>query len=320
MVKLMAFFNKHPLAARQRSALSPPDWRKGWQKLTVHLQPWSQTASSNRRNIVLVNGILLLLIAYNLARLTWLALPTPPQEEAPSLAITADTLTNRVTPVPGNHSITAQEMASWHLFGDASAIAEQMPMDIAPQTSLALSLRGVIATRDKKTARAIIADSTGNENFYAIDAAVPGGAVLKEVHADRVILSRGGSYETLMLPKDEMEFGAPPLPVAVPDGAMLGEYRDALINRPETLADRIQPVPVNEGGKFIGYRFMSPHDPALLARLGMEPGDIVTAVNGMPLDNPLKGMQVLRSLSVENEIRVDTLRNGTPRSFILRMN
>lgn len=327
----MYFFKKNPNSTLSRVSLTSLNWQRPGGFLLVLsqslLNPLLQRATSNLRTIVWINGLLLLLIAYNLAKLTWLVLPTPPQEDAPPLAVMFNAQVNQSPQVTaGNVLITPQDIANWHLLGEANAVSSAMNVvENAPQTSLALTLRGIIASRDRKTARAIIGDSSGTENFYALDAPVPGGAVLKEIHADRVILSRGGGHETLLLPKDEMEgaggqLGTLPLPVATPDTAMMEEYRDALKNHPETLADRIQPMPVHEGGKFVGYRFLSSRDPTLLSRLGMQPGDIVTAVNGTQLDNPLKGMQVLRGISAEDEIRVDTLRNGTPRSFILRMN
>ena len=332
MAKIMAFFKKHSPAGAQDNFMSPVHWQKTGvflrslsQGLLPSLLQRAQRATPNQRAISAVNGILLLLITYHLAKLTWLVLPTPPQEDAPPIAVTLDIPANRSTPGPGNPIITPQDMANWHLLGEVNT-ALPIEVEDAPETSLALTLSGVVASRDKKTARAIIADSTGVENFYALESQLPGGAVLKEIHADRVILSRGGAHETLLLPKDELDaddgqqFGAPPLPVATPDEAMMDEYRDALQNHPETLADRIQPMPVHKEGKFVGYRFLSPRDPTLLTRLGMQPGDIVTAVNGTQLDNPLKGMQVLRGISAEDEIRVDTLRNGASRSFILRMN
>lgn len=332
----MAFFKKNPDSTiPPRVALTSLNWqRPGALLLSLSpslFQPLLQRATGNLRAILWVNGALLLLITYNLAKLTWLAFPTPPQEDPPPpLAVMINPSANQPAlsqATAGNAPITPQDIANWHLLGEADAAAASISaVENAPQTSLALNLRGVIASNDKKTARAIIGDSSGAENFYALDAQVPGGAILKEIHADRVILLRGGGHETLMLPKDELggdggEFSVPPLPpVATPDESMLDEYRDALQNHPETLADRIQPIPVHKEGKFVGYRFLSPRDPTLLSRLGMQPGDVVTAVNGAQLDNPLKGMQVLRGISAEDEIRVDTLRNGTPRSFILRMN
>lgn len=328
----MAFFKKNPAFTAPRILQMFRGKRINWPRpggfLWPTLQPILQKATPNLRAIFWVNGLLLVLIAYYSAKLTWQVFPALPQEDAPPLVI-MDNLSNQPSPqaAVGTPTITAQDIANWHLLGEANMVPLNT-VENAPETNLALNLRGIIASRDKKTARAIIADSSGVENFYALDSPVPGGATLKEIHADRVILLRGGGHETLLLPKDGLDGGlggdaaefAPPLPVTNPDESMLDEYRDALQNHPETLADRIQPMPVHQGGKFVGYRFISPRDPTLLSRLGMQPGDIVTAVNGTQLDNPLKGMQVLRGISADDEIRVDTLRNGTPRSFILRMN
>ncbi len=301
-------------SASDAGFMSPAVWRNFALRL---LQP-----SVNRRAIFLLIAILLCLIAYSLARLTWMMLPAPRENGAPppliqpvdQRGVTAGPLVAR-EPSP-------QEMAQWHLFGEMQVINVGAAAQTAPQTSLALNLRGVIASRDKKSARAIIADASGNEQFYAIDAPVAGGATLKEIHADKVILLRNGRYETLLLPKDEIGGeGAPDaaMPMQNSDAAMQ-EFRDTAMNNPQSLMERVRPMPVSEGGRFIGYRFMPNEDPGFLARFGMEPNDIVTSVNGMSLDNPAKGMQVLNSLKTDGEVRVDTVRNGAPRSFVLRMN
>lgn len=309
MIDLMAFV-RNPVKPDGKPLLSPGRWR-AW--VVSLLQP-----AAVGRWVVVVNLVLLALIAYSLAKLTWMLLPAPHEEAtAPPPVITPADAVSDVA----SHTPSPQEMAQWHLFGEVQVINVGAAANAAPQTSLALSLRGVIASRGKTTARAIIADSTGNEQFYAIDAPLPGGATLKEIRADRVILLRDGRYETLLLPKDEMEGeGMPGSAPPPPDAAMMQEFRDTLASNPQSLMERVHPVPVNEGGKFVGYRLLPGQDPTFLARFGMEPNDIVTAVNGMSLDNPAKGMQLLNSLKTEGEVRVETLRNGAPRSFILRMN
>ncbi|MEQ6340333.1 MAG: type II secretion system protein GspC [Gammaproteobacteria bacterium] len=289
-----------------------------WRNFALRLlQP-----SVTRRAVLLLVVILLCLIAYSLARLTWMVLPAPRENGAPPPLIQAVGQRDATAAPVAARKPSHQEMAQWHLFGEIQVINVGAAAEMAPQTSLALNLRGVIASRDKKSARAIIADASGNEQFYAIDAPVPGGATLKEIHADRVILLRDGRYETLLLPKDETSGeGAPGAAMSMPNSdAAMQEFRDAAMSNPQSLMERVRPIPVSEGGKFIGYRFMPNEDPGFLARFGMEPNDIVTSVNGMSLDNPAKGMQVLNSLKTDGEVRVDTVRNGAPRSFVLRMN
>ncbi|MDX1253378.1 MAG: type II secretion system protein GspC [Gammaproteobacteria bacterium] len=305
-------FVRNPVKPDGKPLLSPGQWRAWAVSL---LQP-----AAVGRWVVVVNIVLLALIAYSLAKLTWMLVPAPPEEASAPPPIVAPAAPGGVVSPAASHTPSPQEMAQWHLFGEVQVINVGAAANAAPQTSLALSLRGVIASRGKATARAIIADSTGNEQFYAIDAPLPGGAILKEIRADRVILLRDGRYETLLLPKDEMEGESMPGAAPPPDAAMMQEFRDTLASNPQSLMERVHPVPVSEGGKFVGYRFLPGQDPTFLARFGMEPNDIVTAVNGMSLDNPAKGMQLLNSLKTEGEVRVETLRNGAPRSFILRMN
>ncbi len=48
--------------------------------------------------------------------------------------------------------------------------------------------------------------------------------------------------------------------------------------------------------------------------MGLQPGDLVTAVNGITLDNPARGQDVLCALASANDLRLTLLRNGTPRS------
>src|SRR5215469_11792392 len=45
--------------------------------------------------------------------------------------------------------------------------------------------------------------ANGDEEPYAIGATVPGGAVIRAIFPDRVMLDRGGQIEALRLPKDD---------------------------------------------------------------------------------------------------------------------
>jgi len=57
-----------------------------------------------------------------------------------------------------------------------------------------------------------------------------------------------------------------------------------------------------------------------LSRFGLEPGDIVTSINGIALDNPVRGLEALRDLSSADEITIELLRNGRAqkKAFSLR--
>lgn len=98
-------------------------------------------------------------------------------------------------------SAPAAVIAGWHLFGQAVATNKVVPTN-APETTLRLTLKGVIASTE--TPSAIIAAANGQEREYSPGDSLPGGAKLREVYADRVILERQGRYETLSLQRQEL--------------------------------------------------------------------------------------------------------------------
>ncbi|WP_434002821.1 type II secretion system protein N [Endozoicomonas sp.] len=85
-----------------------------------------------------------------------------------------------------------------------------------PKTRLNLVLRGAVGERGQKNKNSsAIIQGSNQDKLYAIGDTLPGGAILREVHSDHVILSRNGQLETLYFPdagKDDralQEFKSP---------------------------------------------------------------------------------------------------------------
>lgn len=284
--------------------------------------------------IVATNLVLVALLAYALAEMTWTALPqTIEEQNVPLPAVNG-------TPIQSlQRKYSADDIVRWHLFGKEPPPADTAVPEVMPETTLNLVLRGVIASDDQETARAIISEPSGNESFYAVGALVPGNAELKEIHPDRIVLFRGGRYETLRLPEDTLNMGSEPRPGSVqppmepdfepeqepdamglaPGPSNLGQYRDALLKNPQSIAGLLQAEPVYQNGRFGGYKLGNAQDARMLARFGLRRGDVITAINGTVLDDPSKVPEVLRSLSQAKELRVDYLRNNGHQSTVLRM-
>ena len=98
-------------------------------------------------------------------------------------------------------SVSPSVIASWHLFGKADKTSKVVPTN-APETTLRLTLKGVFASADAPSA--IIAAANGQEREYSPGDSLPGGAKLREIFADRVILERQGRFETLSLQRREL--------------------------------------------------------------------------------------------------------------------
>ena len=120
-----------------------------------------------------------------------------------------------------------------------------------------------------------------------------GGARLHSVYPDRVILDRGGKLEALMLPRKFQGGGAcadgdDGRPHAQP-GTHAGRA-DPDPGRPEPGGDHRdhRPQPVFANGQQRGYRVYPGRNRQQFSKLGLMPGDLVTAINGTPLDDPAR--------------------------------
>ena len=69
---------------------------------------------------------------------------------------------------------------------------------------------------------------------------------------------------------------------------------------------------VFSGSKLSGYRIYPGGRASIGAftRLGLRPGDLITAVNGTPLDDPNRGSEILDTLSSSASASVTVQRNG----------
>ncbi|MEM6987781.1 MAG: hypothetical protein AAF499_14735, partial [Pseudomonadota bacterium] len=89
-----------------------------------------------------------------------------------------------------------------------------------------------------------------------------------------------------------------------------GELRDYLVRNPATIQQLVSIGAHRENGKVVGYRLMPKQDSAILRNYGIEPGDVVTSLNGVRLDNQRRGLKALRQLVTASTIDMVVMRNG----------
>lgn len=270
--------------------------------------------------ITVVNAVLVMVLAYNAAVLSWRLVPAV--ESEPPSAVLAGSSPQQAAAASGGWNI-----ARWSLFGQESSSAVSASVqEVIPKTRLNLTLRGVFVADNG--GGAIIATAGGKEQYYAVNAKLPGGATLKEVHPYNVVLLRSGNLETLELPKKSIETGRSsssvsarrPVRSAAGGKVDLKQYRRDLMREPQRLTDAIKMSPYSERGRFVGYKVTPGPDRALFDQIGLLSGDIVTAVNGIELDTPAKGLNVLRTLQTASSVRLDIKRDGRSQSFDVNIN
>ena len=207
-----------------------------------------------------------------------------------------------------------------HLFGRSPMAAGALGAQ-APRTQLPLVLTGVIAERNPHAGMAILGPSAGADRVYAIGDSIPGGARLAAVLPREVLLERDGRLESLALPQQEFTAApaaaALPAPSLVSPPAFVQHMRELITRRPGLVADLLRPEPVFSGGRQLGYRVYPGNDPQAFGELGLKPGDLVTAINGTPLDDPAQDQQILSTLGSSSQASLTILRNGHQRQLTL---
>ncbi len=191
----------------------------------------------------------------------------------------------------------------------------------APVTSMALVLAGVIADVDEKRGFAMLGTTATDIKVYRVGEVVPGGALLSSVLVDRVLLDRGGTLEALMIPRVTAGAAAPLVssPPPVP-GNSVARVQQVLRNNPALIAQVIQRQPViSPEGKLRGMRVYPGTNVQAFNRLGLRPGDLVTAINGTTLEDQTRGEEIFNSLTGAAEARVTVIRNGSPLELHLNL-
>jgi type II secretory pathway component PulC len=74
--------------------------------------------------------------------------------------------------------------------------------------------------------------------------------------------------------------------------------------------------PVFVGGKFHGFRIAALRDAQFWSGVDIKPGDVVTSVNGFPIEHPEQALTAFDSLEVASELRVAFERGGERRELV----
>jgi general secretion pathway protein C len=263
----------------------------------VRPQGWQQ------RLPLAVSALLVLLLAWQLVQLAWTllgagnTLPPPAPVAAPVSG-------------PVAQAVDVGAIVNAHLFGEASAPAAGStdPNSVAA-TQMPLVLVGTIANTDPTLGYAIIGESAATAKVYGVGKTITGGTKLHSVYPDRAILDRGGKLEAVLLPK---KFSGGGMSAAAPAASpMLGDrLRDLASSNMTAITDILRPQPVFANGQQRGYRVYPGRNRAQFNRLGLLPGDMVTAINGTPLDDAARGMEILQTMNTASSVNMTVERNG----------
>lgn len=258
-----------------------------------------------------VAGLAVIGIAWQAAQLTWLILTPKTQITAGSAPVVMATPAARTT------ATNTQTIADAHLFGLPSATPSAADPSNLPQTQMSLVLAGTIAFNDPEAGYAIVGENAANAKFYKVGATINGAARLHSVYSDRVIIERNGTLETLVLPRGPGSFIAPAPRTGVNDTTIADNLRRLATSNPSALGQLLRAQPVFTNGVQKGYRVYPARDRLQFTRLGLQPGDLITAVNGTPLDDPNRSNEILNTMTSSSSVNVTIERNGAVQQLTL---
>ena len=280
-------------------------------------------AAASRLLPAWVSLLLVVLIAWQLARIIWMLVPGPAVGDPVAAPVGQ-------TSAPGleDSSADVQAIASAHIFGIATGDPEGVPQPVASETEnlretrlTNLSLKGTLAATPAESAVAIIADGNNEEKVYVIGDSVASGASLHAVYADRVVLNENGVLTNLKLPKEFPEV------VATVSRRNTTTTNRASSNSPSIqsvvaqnvsrLADVIRPTPYFVNGQQQGYRVYPGRNRQQFASLGLRPGDLIKDIDGQALSDPTQAMQIFQTLDSADQVSVTVERNGQPQVIVL---
>ena len=314
------------------------------------LEQGLHTLSQPRSKRVIQRSLLVILALWALyaaASLVWALLPQPEPVSAPLTDLVNPA--RGATQTAARTTIDIEQLSGWQLFGtvveDAQVVAVEETgtgssrdgiEEGARETRLDLTLRGVVASTEDGLGHAII-EYRSQQTVYAVEdeLPVPGKVVLAKVMPKQVVLDNAGTYELLTLFEEtalDRALMAPPSQAMQPPAAsgesadarqidkrseqstraLATQYRDQLYRDPGSLAEVVRVTAVREGGTLRGYRVAPGRERERFAQLGFQPGDLVTSVNGMALDDPANTMRLYQTMRSANEAVFGIERNGQP--------
>ncbi|MCV6639547.1 type II secretion system protein N [Candidatus Albibeggiatoa sp. nov. NOAA] len=227
---------------------------------------------------------------------------------------------NIIVNSPPHAQFDVQPIINAHLFGQIQQknpqkkpINNTLPNQDIPETKLKINLQGIYYSDNQNHSFVIIDDKK-----VRLNTAIRVGVLLYQIHPKKIVLQRNNRFESLMLretqPLHSQAVKAKNKPNKQPPEQLLATYQRQLKANPQSLAQLARIQPAYNNGQLVGYRLSEGKDKTLLAQFNLQAGDILTTVNDVELDSPLKGLSLIQQLSEAEQLNVTVLRHGRPYS------
>ncbi len=221
----------------------------------------------------------------------------------------------------------------FELFGKASEpvqkkVAQPKKITAIPRSRLPAKVTGLLSHNNPEQALVII-EYKGRQQSYRIGDTIKKSRItIVAIHPDRVIVKDQGKEQALMLYPDQkistvINVRQQPVsnsaPVTVNNRAAVNNRvaidraiidKAAILADPKKLTELVSISPVRLEGKMRGYRINPRKQPQIFLQAGLQPNDLVVAINGTDLTDPAAAMAFLKNLDAFERIDLTVEREG----------
>jgi general secretion pathway protein C len=171
-----------------------------------------------------------------------------------------------------------------------------------------------------------ILQSAGRSRVVAVGETAFGGRVAA-IESGRVMVEFDGEQKELRLPRAQP---LPPAPAPVVAAARTEPAADGVTIERRELERRLASetsrilaettlTPVTEGTNVTGFRLSRIPEGSILSDAGLQPGDVLTSVNDVPIDSLATLVGLYPRLQTESNVRAVVLRSGVPVTLSLQL-
>lgn len=138
-----------------------------------------------------------------------------------------------------------------------------------------------------------------------------------------VLCACGGAQAEVPAPKapapKARKAAAPEEPAPPPGALWRSDVTDALDAGLGVFLQRVSVEPQVRGGRFYGWRIVELRPADWWEGVDLEPGDVVTQVNGMEIERETEAFAAFESVRTTDKLRVSYRRGGEDRSLVYRI-
>ncbi len=196
---------------------------------------------------------------------------------------------------------------------------DKIDIEALKPTELKLKLLGTV-TGDKNQAYAVIVDSAGKEqNLYRTGDSIQ-NATLKAILREKVVLRVNGRDEILEIEEIRTSEKATVPPqrsaMAGPENLTIKRSQvQAAVEDVNSLMKQVRIRPHFTDGKPDGLRLTGIRPDSIFRNMGLRSGDIITGVNGKPIESVDDALKFYQSLQSSSNVQLQLKRRGQEKTI-----